>query len=77
MDRHAIENGIGSVQQDKGNVGIFPISQATTATFTDLYFRKTFFFFIQRGTKWVITPSQRKLIGNKGDLGSGLIKSTI
>ena len=68
METRAIESNIVSAQQDEENVDIFAISQATTATFTDLYFRKTFFFFIQRGTKWVTTPSQRKMIGCQGDL---------
>ncbi len=47
---------------------IYPISQATTARFTDLYFRLTFLFFIQCGSKYVETPSQGKLLGEAGDL---------
>ncbi|MEH6739224.1 MAG: AraC family transcriptional regulator [Sulfitobacter sp.] len=49
-------------------VSILPISQATTATFTDLYFRLTFFFFIQTGSKRVLSPTQGELIGQAGDL---------
>ena len=51
-----------------GRVSIFPITQATTATFADLYFRLTFFFFIQRGEKYVETPTQGEMIGREGDL---------
>ena len=49
-------------------VSIYPISQATRATFTELYFRLTFFFFIQRGSKYVLTPSQGEMLGQEGDL---------
>lgn len=51
-----------------GQVSIFPITQATTATFVDLYFRLTFFFFIQRGEKHVETPTQGEMLGREGDL---------
>lgn len=49
-------------------VSIFNISQATTATFADLYFRLTFLFFIERGSKRVFTPFQGELVGEEGDL---------
>ena len=49
-------------------VSIFPITQATTATFTELYFRLTFFFFIQRGSKYVLSPKQGEMLGEEGDL---------
>lgn len=49
-------------------VSIFPISQATTATFTDLYFRLTFLFFIESGSKHVETPTQGEILGEQGDL---------
>lgn len=49
-------------------VSIFTISQATTATFVDLYFRLTFLFFIKRGSKQVETASQGKILGEEGDL---------
>lgn len=48
-------------------VAVYPITQATTATFTDLYLRLTFLFFIQAGAKKVVTPKQ-DLIGSEGDL---------
>lgn len=49
-------------------VSIFAISQATTATFVDLYFRLTFFFFIERGSKQVETSTQGEILGEEGDL---------
>lgn len=49
-------------------VSILPITQATTATFTDLYFRLTFLFFIQTGSKRVVCPHKGELIGEAGDL---------
>ncbi|MEM5476697.1 AraC family transcriptional regulator [Pacificibacter sp. AS14] len=49
-------------------VSIYQISQATTATFADLYFRLTFFFFIERGSKHVETPTQGEMLGCEGDL---------
>jgi AraC-like DNA-binding protein len=49
-------------------VSIFPITQATRATFTELYFRLTFFFFIQRGSKYVLSPKQGEMLGEEGDL---------
>lgn len=56
------------MQRNPPSVSILPISQATTATFTDLYFRLTFLFFIQAGSKRVLSPSQEELIGEEGDL---------
>ncbi len=50
-----------------GEVAIYPITQATTATFTDLYLRQSFLFFIQTGSKHVWTPAQ-DLVGEEGDL---------
>jgi len=52
----------------ESKVSIYPITQATTATFTELYFRLTFFFFIQRGSKYVLSPSQGEMLGEEGDL---------
>ena len=49
-------------------VAILPITQATTATFTDLYIRLTFLFFIQAGSKRVVSPTEGELIGEEGDL---------
>ncbi|MEM8812438.1 MAG: AraC family transcriptional regulator [Pseudomonadota bacterium] len=48
-------------------VAIYQITQATTATFADLYLRLAFLFFIQTGSKRVVTPT-RELIGDEGDL---------
>lgn len=48
-------------------VALYPITQATTATFTDLYLRVAFLFFIQAGSKQVSTPSQ-ELVAEEGDL---------
>ena len=48
-------------------VAIHAITQATTATFTDLYLRLAFLFFIQAGSKRVVTPTQ-DLLGEEGDL---------
>ena len=50
------------------SVSVLPITQATTATFSDLYFRLTFFFFIQKGSKRVLSSTQGELIGQEGDL---------
>ncbi len=47
---------------------IYPISQATTATFSELYFRLTFLFFVERGSKRVLTSEGRELIGEEGDV---------
>lgn len=48
-------------------VAMYQITQATSATFTDLYLRLTFLFFIESGSKRVITPTQ-DVIGEEGDL---------
>lgn len=50
------------------DVSIYPITQATTATFSELYFRLTFLFFIQSGSKYVSTPAQSEMVGQEGDL---------
>ena len=50
------------------NVSVLSISQATTATFTDLYFQYTFLFFIQVGSKRVLCPTNGELIGHAGDV---------
>ncbi len=44
------------------------ISQATTATFTDLYFQHTFLFFIQVGSKRVRCPINGEVIGHGDDV---------
>ncbi len=49
-------------------VTILPISQATTATFTDLFIGLAFLCFIERGSKRVLCPVRGELIGEEGDL---------
>lgn len=49
-------------------VSIYSITQATTATFVDLYFRQTFLFFIQVGSKRAFSAKQGEIIGEEGDL---------
>ncbi len=49
-------------------VSILPITQATNATFTEMYFRNTFLFFITKGTKEVVCPINGKLTGQQGDV---------
>lgn len=44
------------------------ITQATTATFSDLYFRHTFLFFIQAGKKYVGCSVNGELLGQETDL---------
>ena len=43
------------------NISVFQISQATTATFIDLYFQLTCLIFIQNGSKTIL-DSQGKMI---------------
>ncbi|MDH7800754.1 MULTISPECIES: helix-turn-helix transcriptional regulator [unclassified Rhizobium] len=50
------------------DVSILPITQATAATFTDLFIGLTFLCFIRSGTKRVICPVQGELIAGEGDL---------
>ncbi len=59
---------VRSISTSTSEVSILPITQATTATFTDLYFTLTFLFFIQTGSKRVICPYNGELIGEAGDL---------
>lgn len=49
-------------------VSIYSITQATAATFADLYFRQTFLFFIQLGSKRASSATQGEIIGEEGDL---------
>jgi len=68
MKFNLLENSSEVPSQEMGKVSVFPISQATTATFSDLYFRLTFFFFIQKGSKRVLFSNQDEIIGEEGDL---------
>lgn len=45
-----------------------PITQATSATFADLFTQLTFLCFIQTGTKWVVCPVNGEMIAEQGDL---------
>jgi len=49
-------------------VSLLPISQATTATFTDLYIQHTLLVFIQMGSKRVLCPLNGELIGQAEDV---------
>jgi hypothetical protein len=49
-------------------ISVFHISQATTAIFPDLYMRPTFLFFIQSGSKKIMSPHNEDLIGEENDL---------
>ena len=53
--------------QENDDVAIYSITQATTATFSDLYLQKTFLFFIEKGSKRIVTQSQ-DLTAGEGDL---------
>ncbi|MEM9805631.1 MAG: AraC family transcriptional regulator [Cyanobacteria bacterium P01_D01_bin.56] len=57
------KNNRQSVTDPASEVAVISISQATTATFTDLYFQHTFLFFIQVGSKRVLCPINGELIG--------------
>ncbi|OBZ92811.1 AraC family transcriptional regulator [Pararhizobium polonicum] len=63
-----MQNGAAPIPDPISKVSIFSITQATTATFTDLYFRLTFLCFIQTGSKRVLCPTNGELIGEPGDL---------
>lgn len=49
-------------------VSVFPITQATTAVFPDLYFRQILLFFIQSGSKRVIDAEKQEIIAETGDI---------
>nr|WP_113866450.1 AraC family transcriptional regulator [Brenneria salicis]NMN91463.1 AraC family transcriptional regulator [Brenneria salicis ATCC 15712 = DSM 30166]RBP62687.1 AraC family transcriptional regulator [Brenneria salicis ATCC 15712 = DSM 30166] len=65
---HSGRNGCIYSPISVSDVSILPITQATTATFTELYFRLTFLFFVQAGSKRVLCPHNGELIGEAGDL---------
>lgn len=50
------------------DVSLLEITQATTATFTDLYIQYTFLFFVESGSKRVLCPVNGELVGEEGDL---------
>ena len=49
-------------------VTVLPITQATTATFADLYISNTSLFFIKKGSKRVELSKEQELIGSEGDM---------
>ncbi len=49
-------------------VSVFPIAQATSTVFPDLYFRQVFLFFIEAGTKRVIDAEGNEMVAHAGDL---------
>ena len=49
-------------------VTLLTITQATTATFTDVYIKNTALFFIENGSKRVAYSGGYELIGQKGDV---------
>ena len=55
-------------QHQKPGITVLPITQATTATFADLYISNTSLFFIKKGSKRVELSKDKELIGNEGDM---------
>lgn len=55
-------------QHPVSNVAVLPISQANTATFTDLYIRNSSIFFIEAGSKRVVHSGGHETIGQAGDI---------
>jgi len=53
---------------EESKVMVLPISQATSATFTDLYIKNTSLFFIENGSKRAEYSSGAELIGQAGDV---------
>ncbi len=49
-------------------VSVFPITQATSTVFSDLYFRQVFLFFIEAGTKRIIDAEDNEIVAHAGDL---------
>ncbi len=52
----------------RAGVSLFPITQATAATFTDLFIGLTFLCFICAGSKRVVCPVNGELVGEAGDV---------
>ena len=61
------DQGAGMGMAGSG-VSILSVTQATSATFTDLYFTQTFLFFIETGSKRVKCPTNGEVIGEAGDV---------
>lgn len=66
--KHQNEGQGVKVEIPGSGVSILSVTQATTATFTDLYFTLTFLFFIHAGSKRVICPTNGEMIGEAGDV---------
>lgn len=56
------------IRKSTEGVTLFTISQATAATFDDLYIGQTFLCFIRSGTKKVLCPVNGELLAKEGDL---------
>lgn len=50
------------------DVSVLSITQATAATFSDLFIRLTFLCFVRSGSKRVLCPVNGELLANEGDL---------
>ncbi len=57
-----------SAEDRDGGVRLFPITQATAATFSGLFIDQSFLCFIQAGTKRVVCPVNGEMTGAEGDL---------
>ncbi|SIQ13602.1 transcriptional regulator, AraC family [Rhizobium sp. RU20A] len=73
MDMHptgtaSIEDHEPAATEAPTGVSLFSITQATAATFTDLFIGLTFLCFITSGTKRVLCPVHGEIIGEEGDL---------
>ena len=66
--KHQNEGQSVKIEIPGSGVSILSVTQATAATFTDLYFTLTFLFFIQTGSKRVICPTNGEVIGEAGDV---------
>ena len=56
------------IRNSTEGVTLFTISQATAATFDDLYIGQTFLCFVRAGTKKVLCPVNGELLAGEGDL---------
>ncbi|MCX8996983.1 AraC family transcriptional regulator [Rhizobiaceae bacterium BDR2-2] len=65
---HRQQTGSAQIPGPVSEVSVLPITQATAATFTDLFIGLTFLCFIRSGTKRVICPVNGEMIGEEGDL---------
>lgn len=66
--KHQTEDQVAKSEDAGSGVFILSVSQATTATFTDLYITLPFLIFIQTGSKRVICPTRGEVIGEAGDV---------